>query len=80
MALLQDFILLLIRQLSRLNIKAKYILNFNLSALARAAGFARIEVMRGPEPVRARGRIARRRRSGRFGIARPVRAPACRGR
>ena len=33
-----------------------------IGSLARAAGFARIEVMRGPEPVRARSRIARRLR------------------
>jgi tRNA (mo5U34)-methyltransferase len=33
-----------------------------LGALARASGFARVEVQRGPPPVRTRGRIARRLR------------------
>ena len=31
-----------------------------LGALARASGFARVDVLRGPPPARARGRIARR--------------------
>ena len=33
-----------------------------LGALARASGFARVDVMRGPPPPRTRGRIARRLR------------------
>ena len=33
-----------------------------LGALARAAGFARVDMVRGPPPLRARGRVARRLR------------------